>query len=312
MISTVDFIDQDAEETHEWLAALDSVCRRVGPEKAQFLLAKCHERLAQHAVAVPKVETAYINSIPLRKQASLPDDGVLAEKLGRLVRWNAMALVVRGGKRSSELGGHIATYASSALLYETGFNYFFRANAPHHPGDLIYFQGHASPGMYARAFLEGRISEDQMEHFRQEVGGKGISSYPHPWLMPNFWQFPTVSMGLGPIMAIFQARFLKYLGNRGLKENQDRKVWMFAGDGEMDEPESLGALALAGREKLDNLVFVVNCNLQRLDGPVFLHGRHDALLRLAASLCRQAGGRAALGRERHPLCTDSGSMAGSG
>ncbi len=269
----VDFIDEDVEETREWLEALDSVCRREGPGKAQFLLSKLQERLALRGVAIPKALTAYINSIPLNKQASLPDDGVVAEKLGSMIRWNAMVLVLRGGKRSSELGGHIATYASSALLYDTGFNYFFRANSSQHPGDLIYFQGHASPGMYARAFLEGRINAKQMDRFRQEVGEKGLSSYPHPWLMPNFWQFPTVSMGLGPIMAIFQARFLKYLGNRGLKDNQDRKVWMFAGDGEMDEPESLGAIGLAAREHLDNLIMVVNCNLQRLDGPVRGNGK---------------------------------------
>jgi len=273
MIKTVDFIDQDVEETQEWLAALDSVVRRIGPDKAQYLLRQLNQRLAQYGIAVPKAETPYINSIPAGKEAALPDDGVLAEKIGRLIRWNAMALVLRGGKRSSELGGHIATYASAAQLYETGFNHFFRACSAHHPGDLVYFQGHASPGMYARAYLEGRIPEDQMDQFREEVNGHGLSSYPHPWLMPNFWQFPTVSMGLGPLMAIFQARFLKYLGNRGLKDNQDRKVWVFCGDGEMDEPEPMGSISLPVREQLDNLIFVVNCNLQRLDGPVRGNGK---------------------------------------
>ena len=194
-------------------------------------------------------------------------------KIRRYVRWNAAAIVLRANKESSELGGHIASFQSAATLYDTGFMHFWRAAGDKHGGDLVYFQGHSSPGIYARAFLEGRLSEDQLVNFRQEVGGHGLSSYPHPWLMPEFWQFPTVSMGLGPLMAIYQARFLRYLQGRGLADTAERKVWVFCGDGEMDEPESLGAISLAGREKLDNLIFVINCNLQRLDGPVRGNGK---------------------------------------
>ncbi|PZR42462.1 MAG: pyruvate dehydrogenase (acetyl-transferring), homodimeric type, partial [Stutzerimonas stutzeri] len=202
-----------------------------------------------------------------------PGDAELEHKIRSLVRWNAMAMVVRANKESSELGGHIASFASAATLYDVGFNHFFRAANENFGGDLVYIQGHSAPGIYARAFLEGRITEEQLDNFRREVDGKGLSSYPHPWLMPEFWQFPTVSMGLGPLMAIYQARFMRYLKDRGIIESQGRKVWAFMGDGEMDEPESLGAISLAGREKLDNLIFVINCNLQRLDGPVRGNGK---------------------------------------
>ena len=217
--------------------------------------------------------TAYINTIPVKDEAKHPGDRELEHKIAAAIRWNAAAMVLRANKESTELGGHIASYQSAATLYETGFMHFWHAPSEHHGGDLILIQGHSSPGIYARAFLEGRLEESQLLHFRQEVGGPGLSSYPHPWLMPDFWQFPTVSMGLGPLMAIYQARFLKYLHNRGLADTEGRKVWVFCGDGEMDEPESLGAISLAGREKLDNLIFVVNCNLQRLDGPVRGNGK---------------------------------------
>lgn len=273
MTAGSDFTDNDLQETQEWLEALDSVFLREGQEKANYLLQCLQQRLAQHGVSVETRESAYVNTIPVAKEAKIPDDAQLANALSSMIRWNAIAMVLRGGKKELELGGHISTYASSCLLYETGFNYFFRAASEQHPGDLVYVQGHASPGIYARAFLEGRISEEQLENFRQEVDGEGVSSYPHPWLMPNFWQFPTVSMGLGPLMGIFQARFLKYLSNRGLVNNQDRKVWVFCGDGEMDEPESMGSISLPVREHLDNLIFVINCNLQRLDGPVRGNGK---------------------------------------
>ena len=217
--------------------------------------------------------TAYVNTIPVSEQPEHPGDSDLESEIRKLVRWNAMAIVVRANKDSSELGGHIASFQSASTLYDTGFMHFWHAATENHGGDLVYFQGHSSPGIYARAFLEGRLSEDRLLNFRQEVGGKGLSSYPHPWLMPEFWQFPTVSMGLGPLMAIYQARFLRYLHGRGIADTANRKIWVFCGDGEMDEPESLGAISLAGREKLDNLVFVVNCNLQRLDGPVRGNGK---------------------------------------
>src|SRR6185295_8291792 len=212
--------------------------------------------------------TAYINTIPPGQEERSPGDHELEHRIRSYVRWNAAAMVLRANKESSELGGHIASFASAATLYDVGFNHFFRAAKDGFRGDLVYFQGHSAPGVYARAYLEGRISEEQLDNFRQEVNGGGLPSYPHPWLMPEFWQFPTVSMGLGPLMAIYQARFMRYLRDRGLIEQQGRKVWAFMGDGEMDEPESLGAISLAGREQLDNLIFVINCNLQRLDGPV--------------------------------------------
>jgi len=266
--------DVDPQETREWLEALESVIEREGPERAHFLLEQLVERTRRSGVHIPfSATTAYINTIPAAREPRSPGDPELENKIRSLVRWNAMATVVRANKESSELGGHIASFASAATLYDVGFNHFFRAANEKFGGDLVYFQGHSSPGVYARAFLEGRITEDQLINFRREVDGKGLSSYPHPWLMPDFWQFPTVSMGLGPLMAIYQARFLRYMKDRSILPQQGRKVWAFMGDGEMDEPESLGAISLAGREKLDNLIFVVNCNLQRLDGPVRGNGK---------------------------------------
>jgi pyruvate dehydrogenase E1 component len=266
--------DVDPQETREWLEALDSVLEREGPARANFLLERLVEKARQSGAYIPyNANTAYLNTIPFSQEERSPGDAELEHKLRSLVRWNAMAMVVRANKESSELGGHIASFASAATLYDVGFNHFFRAANESFGGDLVYFQGHSAPGIYARAFLEGRISEEQLRNFRQEVGGKGLPSYPHPWLMPDFWQFPTVSMGLGPIMAIYQARFMRYLKDRGHLAPEGRKVWAFMGDGEMDEPESLGAISLAAREKLDNLIFVVNCNLQRLDGPVRGNGK---------------------------------------
>jgi pyruvate dehydrogenase E1 component len=266
--------DVDPQETREWLEALDSVLEREGPARANFLLDRLVENARRNGAYIPyNANTAYLNTIPLSQEERSPGDAELEHKLRSLVRWNAMAMVLHANKESSELGGHIASFASAATLYDVGFNHFFRAWNDSFGGDLVYFQGHSAPGIYARAYLEGRITEEQMKHFRQEVGGTGLSSYPHPWLMPEFWQFPTVSMGLGPIMAIYQARFTRYLKDRGILETQGRKVWAFMGDGEMDEPESLGAISLAGRERLDNLIFVVNCNLQRLDGPVRGNGK---------------------------------------
>jgi pyruvate dehydrogenase E1 component len=261
-------------ETQEWLDALASVVRVEGLDRAEYLLMELNKYAQQAGSTVPTGMTAaYANTIAPEDEEPIPEDEGVAKKLRSLIRWNAVAMVIRGGMVSNELGGHIATYSSAADLYEVGFNHFFRAQSKDHPGDLIYIQGHSSPGIYARAFLEGRISEKQLDNFRQEVDGEGIPSYPHPWLMKDFWQFPTVSMGLGPLQAIYQARFLKYLDNRGLQDGKDRKVWAYLGDGEMDEPESLGAISIAVREKLDNLVFVVNCNLQRLDGPVRGNGK---------------------------------------
>ena len=266
--------DYDPLETQEWLDALDSVIAREGPERAHYLLEKLIDKTRRSGVFFPhSSNTAYINTIATANEVRSPGDHELEYRIRCFVRWNAMATVVRANKESSELGGHIASFASAATLYDVGFNHFWHAPSDHHGGDLIYIQGHSSPGIYARAFLEGRISEEQLNHFRQEVDGKGIPSYPHPWLMPDFWQFPTVSMGLGPIAAIYQARFMKYLQDRGILDTSARKVWAFMGDGEMDEPESLGAISLGARERLDNLIFVVNCNLQRLDGPVRGNGK---------------------------------------
>jgi pyruvate dehydrogenase E1 component len=266
--------DVDPQETNEWLEALASVLEREGPARANFLLERLTEQARRGGAYIPyNANTAYMNTIPLSQEERCPGDAEIEHRLRSLVRWNAMATVVRANKESSELGGHIASFASAATLYDIGFNHFFRAANEAFGGDLVYVQGHSAPGFYARAFLEGRITEEQLGNFRQEVAGKGLSSYPHPWLMPDFWQFPTVSMGLGPIMAIYQARFMRYLKDRGIVEPQGRKVWAFMGDGEMDEPESLGAISLAGREQLDNLIFVVNCNLQRLDGPVRGNGK---------------------------------------
>jgi pyruvate dehydrogenase E1 component len=266
--------DIDPQETQEWLDALDGVLAVEGPQRAHYIVEKLIEKARRSGAYLPySANTAYINTIPPGQEERSPGDHALEHRIRSYVRWNAMAMVVRANKVSSELGGHIASFASAATLYDVGFNHFWHAPSDDHGGDLVYFQGHSSPGIYARAFLEGRISEEQLNHFRQEVEGKGLSSYPHPWLMPGFWQFPTVSMGLGPIMAIYQARFMRYLRDRGILDTGGRKVWAFMGDGEMDEPESLGAISLAARERLDNLIFVVNCNLQRLDGPVRGNGK---------------------------------------
>jgi pyruvate dehydrogenase E1 component len=267
-------LDQDQLETQEWLDALDSVLENEGPERAHYLISQLIGKARLAGADLPmSATTPYMNTIPLDKEERSNGNHELEHRICALMRWNAMALVLNANRESSELGGHIASFASAAKLYDVGFNHFFHGASETHGGDLVYFQGHSSPGMYARAFLEGRISEEQMYKFRQEVDGGGLSSYPHPWLMPDFWQFPTVSMGLGPLMAIYQARFMQYLKHRDLVNTEGRKVWAFLGDGETDEPESLGAISMAGREKLDNLIFVVNCNLQRLDGPVRGNGK---------------------------------------
>ncbi len=265
--------DTDPQETQEWLAALDAVIAEVGPERATFLLQQLVQHARRRRVQLPTVaNTPYLNTISLAQQAPFPGNLDLENRVSALVRWNALAMVVRANRESAELGGHISSYASAADLFEVGFNHFFRAGGDGAPagGDLVYLQPHSAPGVYARAFLEGRLSAQQLANYRRETGhaGPGLSSYPHPWLMPDFWQFPTGSMGLGPLFAIYQARFMRYLAHRGQLDTAGRKVWAFVGDGEMDEPESLAALSLAAREGLDNLVFVVNCNLQRLDGPV--------------------------------------------
>ena len=266
--------DIDPLETRDWLESIDSVLRVHGAERAHFLLERMIDHARRSGAYLPySPNTAYLNTIPVAHQPEYPGDRSLERRLEAYIRWNAMAMVVAANRKSSEYGGHISTYASSATLYEVGFNHFWRAPSEQHGGDLVFIQGHSSPGIYARAYLEGRLSEDQLKHFRQEVTGPGLSSYPHPWLMPDFWQFPTVSMGLGPMMAIYQARFMRYLKHRGILDTDGRKVWAFLGDGEMDEPESLGAITMPVREKLDNLVFVVNCNLQRLDGPVRGNGK---------------------------------------
>jgi len=272
--------DIDAEETRDWLESLDSVLRNDGADRARFLLERLVAQAGRVGASPPLGGTTpYVNTIPVDQEPPYPGDEAIERRIRTLIRWNAMATVLQANKESSELGGHIASYQSAATLYEVGFNHFWHAPAEDHGGDLVFMQGHCSPGFYARAFLEGRLSEEQLRRFRQEIGenggfdGDGISSYPHPWLMPDFWQFPTVSMGLGPIMAIYQARFMKYLHGREIADTSGRKVWGFLGDGETDEPESLGAISMAGREKLDNLIFVVNCNLQRLDGPVRGNGK---------------------------------------
>ncbi|MGA7842613.1 MAG: pyruvate dehydrogenase (acetyl-transferring), homodimeric type, partial [Candidatus Acidiferrales bacterium] len=265
----------DSAEIQEWLESLDSVLQSSGPDVASYIL----ERLRAHAkvvgIDIPfTANTPYVNTVPHTLQPEFPGDQQLERRIKSLVRWNAMAMVVRANREEHGIGGHISTYASAATLYEVGFNHFFRARSAEFEGDTIYFQGHAAPGIYSRAFLEGRLSAEKLENFRRELKpGGGLSSYPHPWLMPDFWEFPTVSMGLSPLMAIYQARYNRYLENRGLKPATDAKVWAFLGDGETDEPESLGAITLASREKLDNLIFVVNCNLQRLDGPVRGNGQ---------------------------------------
>ncbi|HET9074581.1 MAG TPA: pyruvate dehydrogenase (acetyl-transferring), homodimeric type [Solirubrobacteraceae bacterium] len=266
--------DIDATETAEWIEAIDAVVAHDGVGRARHLLAAAVDR-AQHKGSGPigRLNTPYVNTIPASEDVPLPGDADVERRLRSIVRWNAMAMVIRANKVSSELGGHIASFASLATLYEVGFNHFWHAASEDHGGDLIFFQGHSSPGNYARAFLEGRLTEAQLDNFRQEVGHKGLSSYPHPWLMPEFWQFPTVSLGLGAITSIYQARLMKYLAARGIADTDGRKVWAFLGDGEMDEPESMGAIGLAGREGLDNLIWVVNANLQRLDGPVRGNGK---------------------------------------
>ena len=268
--------DTDVDETEEWLTAFEQVVEREGTKRACFLLQKLIEKGYEKDVVLPFTgNTPYINTIPKSEEPSYAGNRALERRIKSIVRWNAMALVVRANKKYPGLGGHISTFASSATLYQVGFHHFFRGRGEGgFDGDIIYFQGHGSPGIYANAFLEGRITLDQMESFRREVErGKGLSSYPHPWLMPDFWEFPTVSMGLAPISAIYQAKFNRYLRNRGLRDPQQRKVWAFLGDGETDEPEALGAITLAAREKLDNLIYVVNCNLQRLDGPVRGNGK---------------------------------------
>jgi pyruvate dehydrogenase E1 component len=266
--------DQDPEETREWLESIESVLRAGGGERAHFLLERLIDHARRSGAYLPfKPNTAYVNTIPVAQEPAYPGDRATEKRLEAYMRWNAVAMVTQANKVSSEYGGHLASYASSSTLYEVGFNHFWRAASDQHPGDMVFMQGHSSPGVYARAYLEGRLSEEQLKRFRQEVGGGGLSSYPHPWLMPDFWQFPTVSMGLGPMMAIYQARFQRYMENRGLTPPTDRKVWCFCGDGEMDEPESMGALTMPVREGLDNLIFVVNCNLQRLDGPVRGNGK---------------------------------------
>jgi pyruvate dehydrogenase E1 component len=266
--------DLDPDETREWLESIEYVLREEGPERAHYLLERLIDHTRRSGAYLPfRPNTAYVNTIAVGAQPEYPGDRALERRIEAFIRWNAMAMVVLANRKSSEYGGHISSYASSATLYEVGFNHFWRAPSATHPGDLVYMQGHSSPGIYARAYLEGRLDEEQLRRFRQEVGGNGLSSYPHPWLMPDFWQFPTVSMGLGPMMAIYQARFIRYLEHRGLVAPSDRKVWAFCGDGEMDEPESMGALTMPVREKLDNLIFVVNCNLQRLDGPVRGNGK---------------------------------------
>ncbi len=260
-------------ETREWLYSLDYVLEHSGPERVRELLQELEIRAHAAGVTIPfSANTPYINTIPREKQPPYPGNREIERRIKSLIRWNAMAMVVRANKKENGIGGHISTYASAATLYEVGFNHFFRGKGENYDGDQIYFQGHASPGIYARAFLEGRISEEQLKNFRRDTKN-GLTSYPHPWLMPNFWEFPTVSMGLGPIMAIYQARFNRYLEDRGLKHKNGSKVWAFLGDGETDEPEALGAITLASREKLDNLIFVINCNLQRLDGPVRGNGK---------------------------------------
>ena len=266
--------DLDPEETREWKDALASVLRCEGPDRAHFLIEKLIDKARRSGVHLPyRASTAYLNTIDANSEPRMPGEPGLEHRIRSIIRWNAMAMVVRANRDDSELGGHLASFASAATLYEVGFNHFFRAATKDFGGDLLYIQGHSAPGIYARAFLEGRIGEDELRNFRRQVECKGLASYPHPRLMPDFWQFPTVSMGLGPVMAIYQARFMKYLHNRDLLDTAGRRVWCFAGDGEMDEPESLGAIGIAAREQLDNLVFVVNCNLQRLDGPVRGNGK---------------------------------------
>jgi pyruvate dehydrogenase E1 component len=286
-MSAVELDDLDPIETEEWRDALKAVLQHRGAERASDLVGRLVDEARRDGVYVPRsLTTAYKNTISPEQEQKSPGDRAIEHRLRSIIRWNALAIILRANKESSELGGHIASFQSAATLYDIGFGHFWHGPSDVHGGDLLFIQGHSAPGIYARAFLEGRLSEEQLLSFRQETGGKGLSSYPHPWLMPEFWQFPTVSMGLGPLMAIYQARFLKYLHDRGLAETTQRKVWAFMGDGEMDEPESLGAISLAGRENLDNLIFVINCNLQRLDGPVRGNGK---IIQELESVFRGAG-----------------------
>ena len=265
--------DIDPQETREWLDALDGVLEAQGPDRAHFLIEQLIDKARRSGAFLPfSANTAYVNTIPLERQVRIPGDQAIEHRIRSITRWNAMAMVVRANKHTN-VGGHIASYASAATLYDVGFNHFWHGMSEKHAGDLVFIQGHSSPGIYSRAFLLGRLTEEQLDNFRQEVDGHGIASYPHPWLMPTFWQFPTVSMGLVPLMAIYQARFMKYMRDRGMADTEGRKVWVFCGDGEMDEPESMGAIGMASRENLDNLIFVINCNLQRLDGPVRGNGK---------------------------------------
>ncbi|KAA5546057.1 pyruvate dehydrogenase (acetyl-transferring), homodimeric type [Roseiconus nitratireducens] len=282
-------VDVDVAETNEWLSSLEYVLKSKGPDRVRFLLDKLRDRAAEQGVqSAADTNTPYLNTIPLEDQPAYPGNRELERRIKSIIRWNAMAMVVRANKRDGGVGGHISTFASSATLYEVAFNHFFRGRGESgYDGDSIYFQGHASPGMYSRAYLEGRLNEQNLENFRRELEeGGGLSSYPHPWLMPGFWEYPTVSMGLGPIMSIYQARFNEYLRDRGIKDTSKQRVWAFLGDGECDEPETLGAIGLAAREKLDNLIFVINCNLQRLDGPVRGNGK---IIQELESIFRGAG-----------------------
>ena len=266
--------DPDVLETQEWIEALEAVIEREGAERAHFLLEKLIDEARRSGAHIPyNPNTAYINTIPPHLEAPRPGDAALEERIRSYCRWNAMVMVAKANQGDGDLGGHIASFASLGTLIGIGQHHFWHAPSADHGGDLIYFQGHSSPGIYARMMLEGRLTEEQALNFRREVDDKGIASYPHPWLMPDVWQFPTVSMGLGPIQGLYMARFLKYLHARGLANTEGRKVWVFMGDGETDEPESLGSIAMAAREKLDNLIFVINCNLQRLDGPVRGNGK---------------------------------------
>lgn len=266
--------DLDPTETREWLEALDSICRSQGDDRASYIIAQLNARATENGIDLPQsVTTHFCNTIPAVREKIMPGDLFMERRIRSLVRWNALAMVMRANAQSEGIGGHIASFSSAATLYDVGFNYFFRGSSDDVPGDLVFFQGHSSPGMYARSFLEGRLSVEQLDKFRREVDGTGLSSYPHPWLMPDYWQFPTVSMGLGPIQAIYQAHVMRYLSARDLVARGNRKVWAFLGDGECDEPETLGAISLAGREGLENLIFVINCNLQRLDGPVRGNGK---------------------------------------
>ena len=266
--------DNDPVETQEWLDSISSVIEHSGSERATFLLEKVLNRAIDNQINLPlAVTTPYKNTISPVDEKPMPGDLFMERRIRSFIRWNALAMVMRANDNDEGLGGHISSFSSSATLYDVGFNYFFRGPDENQEGDLIYYQGHISPGIYARSYLEGRLNEEQLDNFRREVDGNGLSSYPHPWLMPDYWQFPTVSMGLGPIQAIYQAHVMKYLDKRELAKKENRKVWCFLGDGECDEPESLGSISMAGRESLDNLIFVINCNLQRLDGPVRGNGK---------------------------------------